>query len=333
MDVGRGEVVQLPPATRDAVVGGHDAAVALHGRRSRHRPRRPHGPLPEQPRRRRLRRRVRRHGRAVTAVGLPRPRAAAVDAAVVAVVAHLSPSGSRWSRPSERWSSARARASRVVKPMAEAASSTKCLAPSPVARSRRGDAAAGEHRVGGDDRAGAAGFRPLVGARPGSRRRVSASPRPVSQVAVSRTTSAGRPARSWSRVNLVQPLLALAAPKRPPFGQRSHAGHHRRRRHRLGLEPERFELVALEAADGERGDGGVAVDQHGPEGHGQQDRERHHQHQQGDASSAPPLDRDRRRPFGQEPQELGVEVTAPLADVRAGAARAGPALGRRRMLR
>ncbi len=84
MDVGRGEVVALPPARARRMVGGNDTAMAVHGRRPRDRSRRPHGALPEQPRRGRVRRRVRRHGRALSSARFPRPRAGtAVTAGVV----------------------------------------------------------------------------------------------------------------------------------------------------------------------------------------------------------------------------------------------------------
>ena len=69
MDVGRGEVVEAAARGARRLVGGHDAPVAVHGRRPGHRPRRPDGALPEQPRRRRLRRRVRGDGRALAELG------------------------------------------------------------------------------------------------------------------------------------------------------------------------------------------------------------------------------------------------------------------------
>ena len=67
MDVGRGEVVQLPPAVRDAWWEGTTRQWPFMAADLGHRPRRPHGALPEQPRRGRVRRRVRRHGGAVAA--------------------------------------------------------------------------------------------------------------------------------------------------------------------------------------------------------------------------------------------------------------------------
>ena len=77
MDVGRGEVVALPPSVRDAWWEGTTRQWPFMAADLRHQPRRPHGALPEQPRRGRVRRRVRRHGRALAPARLPRPRAAA----------------------------------------------------------------------------------------------------------------------------------------------------------------------------------------------------------------------------------------------------------------
>ncbi len=83
MDVGRGEVVKLPAAVRDAVVGRDDARVAVHGGRHGHLARHADGALPVEPRGRRLRRRLRRDGRALAGARLQgaRPRAPAHERA------------------------------------------------------------------------------------------------------------------------------------------------------------------------------------------------------------------------------------------------------------
>ena len=70
MDVGRGEVVRLPPDRARRLVGRHHAAVAVHGGGSRRLPRRPDGALSVEPRGRRLRRRLRRDGRTQPGAGL-----------------------------------------------------------------------------------------------------------------------------------------------------------------------------------------------------------------------------------------------------------------------
>ena len=80
MDVGRGEVVALPPAVRDEWWEGTTRQWPFMAADLRDRPRRPDGALPEQPRRRRVRRRVRRHGRAVAPARVPRR--AVLEAAV-----------------------------------------------------------------------------------------------------------------------------------------------------------------------------------------------------------------------------------------------------------
>ena len=66
MDIGRGEVVELPAADARRWWQGTDAPVAVHGGRPRHPPGHAHGALPQQPHRGRLRRHLRGDGRALS---------------------------------------------------------------------------------------------------------------------------------------------------------------------------------------------------------------------------------------------------------------------------
>ena len=176
---------------------------------------------------------------------------------------HPGSFGSRWSRPLERWSSACWRAGRVVKPMADAASSM--IDGSLVALELGGDAAAGEHGVATwwPGPTGRVRCVRSVGCRAG--RRASGWPRWCH-----RWRSAGRRApacraRSWSRVNLDQPLRTLAAPSVQPSGSgRTHGTR----------EADGTDWASSQSGSswsqprlliGQRRGGGVAVDQHGPE--------------------------------------------------------------------
>ena len=136
----------------------------------------------------------------------------------------------------------------------------------------------------------------------------------VSHVAVSRTTSAGAPTRSWSRVNFDQPLRTLAAPNDQPSGtSRTHGTK---------------EAVGTDWASSHRGssswqdrlamDSGVVpaslLISASRKPSSDQDRQRDHQEQQPHPPQAPPLDRDRTGPSRQQVQELVVQVAALLAD-------------------
>ena len=81
----------------------------------------------------------------------------------------------------------------------------------------------------------------------------------------------------------------------------------------MGLQPERFQLLASRAVAAQRRQSGVGVDEHGPEREGEQDRRWHHQRQQDEAAGAPALDPDRLGPGGKQSEELGVEITALVA--------------------
>ena len=135
----------------------------------------------------------------------------------------------------------------------------------------------------------------------------------VSQSAVSRTTRAGLPRRSWSRVNLDQPLRTLAAPRVQPSGSDRTQGT---------SEAEGTDWASSQSGSsssqpglrrGERRQGGVSVDEHGPERDGEEDRRRDHQHQQGEAAGAPALDPDRLGPGGEQVEEFGVKIPALVA--------------------
>ena len=112
-----------------------------------------------------------------------------------------------------------------------------------------GDAAAGEHGVGGERRGGAAGIRLLVATCPGFCWRCRRRP--------GRVAGGGEPhdqCRSTGAVvvegELVQPVSGVGGAERPACGQGSHAGHQGSRRHGLGFQPERFQRRVVLASSG-----------------------------------------------------------------------------------